>query len=75
MSPLAQSSPGGAVCYLSASKAALHYFLPCDVAHSSLAISCSKVRDSESVLWCQEATWHRNQIALHSGSLPSLCWR
>src|SRR6516225_978362 len=30
-------------------------FLPCEVAHSSLEISRSKVRDSEGGLWCQEA--------------------
>jgi hypothetical protein len=44
----------------------------CEVAHSSLAIFPSKVRDSEMGSGARRQTWHRNQIALHLDSRWSL---
>jgi hypothetical protein len=44
----------------------------CEVAHTSLAISPSKVPDSEVGSGARRQTWHRNQIALHLGSRWSL---
>jgi hypothetical protein len=47
----------------------------CEVAHTPLAISPSKARDSEVGSGARRQTWHRNQIALHLGSRWSLRWR